>query len=39
MAFDVVLSCKDGMQYQSALFLDYIVSRGAYWWGFFQWKY
>lgn len=36
VAFSVVLSYKDGMEYQSALYLDYILSHGAYLRGFIQ---
>lgn len=36
VAFRVVLSYNDGMEYQSALYLDYILSHGAYLRGFIQ---
>lgn len=32
----MVLSYNDGMEYQSALYLDYILSHGAYLRGFIQ---
>lgn len=32
----MVLSYNDGMEYQSALYVDYILSRGAYLRGFIQ---